>query len=165
MIGTFTTTQYANRRDFEERRPCGLYVNRNRFTIVGMEWMWRMMTGQLRDTADGTLNDHMGNARILVGNGSEPFTYNDTRLAGSETAQASLDSSPPVIERIATDEVPDAVELVLRSTFGEDQANFEWAERGVVSAQGILIDRAVGDNGRKPLGAIWQVEARLRLVG
>lgn len=165
MIGTFTTTTFDNRRDFEERRPSGLYTNHNRFTLVGMEWMWRMMTGELRDAAAGTLTDHLGSARILVGNGDAEFSYGDTRLAGGETAQVALDSSP-TIERIAAiEDGPDAVELVMRGTFGEQDANFEWAERGVVSAQGVLIDRAVGDNGRKPLGAIWQVEARLRLVG
>jgi hypothetical protein len=32
-----------------------------------------------------------------------------------------------------------------------------------VSAQGVLIDRTVADQGRKVLGAIWQLEAALIL--
>lgn len=164
MIGVFTTTTFDSRRAFEERRPSGVFVSHNRFTLVGMEWMWQMMTGQLRD-ADGTLNDHLGSARLVVGNGSQDFSYADERLAGSETAQASPDEGFPTFERFATDEVPDAVDAVFRATFGEQEAAFDWQERGVVTAQGVLIDRAVADQGRKVLGAVWQLEARLRLVG
>lgn len=161
MIGRFTTTQFASRRDFIAQRPSGLHVSSNRFTLVGMEWMWNMMSGYLR-SSDGTLTDHLGNARIIVGNGTRGFEFADERLAGDQTAQAQLDNGPQ-IRRVAGDEGMDAVEIVFAATFGETDAIFEWQERGVVSAQGVLIDRAVSDGGRKPFGAVWRVEAALRL--
>jgi hypothetical protein len=166
MIGRFVTTQYDDRAAFERREPSGVHVCYNRFTLAGMEWMWQMMFGQLR-SSDGTLTDHLGNARIVVGNGDQEVSFQDSRLSGQETAQADLDAGFPTIQRVGTEDpdIPDAVEAVFRATFGEDVAAFDWQERGVVTAQGVLIDRAVRDQGRKVLGAIWQLEARLRLVG
>lgn len=164
MIGTFTTTQYDSRDSFEERRPSGILVSRNRFTLAGMEWMWQMMTGQLRD-ADGTLTDALSQARIVVGNGTQDFSFADVRLQGGETAQAPVTSMAQERRNLGPDDMPDSVELVLLATFGENDAAFEWQERGVVTNQGVLIDRAVSDQGRKVMGAVWQLEARLTLTG
>lgn len=163
VIGRFTTTQYDCRTDFERQRPSGIHVSHNRFTVVGMEWMWNMMAGYLR-ASDGNVTDHLGNARIIVGNGTAGFQFSDERLSGDETAQAQLDQGYPQIRRVATEDVTDAVEIVFAAVFGETDAIFEWQERGVVSAQGVLIDRAVSDGGRKPFGAVWAVEAALRLA-
>jgi hypothetical protein len=130
MRGTFVTSKFADRAAFERREPYDVLTSHNSFTLVGMEWMWNMMIGNLR-SSDGTLTDQLSSARVLVGNGDRPFAFTDERLAGDQTAQAP----------------------------------FDWQERGVVTAAGVLIDRAVRDQGRKVLGAIWQVEARLRLDG
>lgn len=162
VIGRFTTTQYDCRSDFERSRPSGILVSHNRFTLVGMEWMWNMMAGYLR-SSDGTLTDHIGNARLVVGNGDRPFEPTDERLAGDQTAQASLDNGYPQVRRVAVEDGPQAAEIVFSATFGEREGIFDWAERGVVSSQGILLDRAVSDQGRKPFGAVWTVEAALRL--
>jgi hypothetical protein len=53
--------------------------------------------------------------------------------------------------------------ISLLATFGEQEAAFDWQERGVVTAQGVLLDRAVRDQGRKVLGAVWQLQADLIL--
>lgn len=164
MIGTFVTTKYADRAAFERREAYDVLTSTNRFTIGGMEWMWNMMIGNLR-SSDGTLTDQLASARVLVGNGDREFAYTDDRLAGSETAQADLDAGFPTLERVVVDDVPSGMQVIFRGTFGEDAAAFDWQERGVVTAAGVLIDRAVRDQGRKVLGAIWQVEARLRLDG
>lgn len=168
MIGVFTTTQYDSRRDFCERRPSGIHVSRNHFTEVGVQWMWSMMAGLLRQP-DGTLSDHLGSARIVVGNSDLSYLPNQERLQGDQTAQAGLDGGFPTISTELLAE-PDDLSLpvgsiTFRSTFGETEANFDWREQGVVSAQGVLIDRAVGDGGRKVLGAVWQTEAILELSG
>lgn len=163
MIGTFTTTQYNSREEFERGEVSGLHISRNRFTIVGMEWMWQMMTGQLRNE-DGTLTDALSQARIIVGNGDADFSFADTRLAGGETAQSPV-TTMAFERRALGGEVPDSVEFVALATFGENEAAFEWQERGVVTNQGVLIDRAVSDQGRKVMGAVWQLEARLTLTG
>jgi hypothetical protein len=155
MIGRFTTTKYPDRPALEAGRPSDVVVSYNRFTRVGLEWMWQMMTGQLRDTQAGTLTDHLGNARLLVGNSSQEFAYGDERLAGDQTAQAPLDEGFPLVQPYDDGENV-GVQLLLRATF-------DWQERGVVSAQGVLIDRTVADQGRKVLGAVWQLEAALIL--
>lgn len=164
MIGTFTTTKYDSRAAFERREASDVLVSTNRFTTAGMTWMWNAMIGNLR-SSDGTLTDHLGNARVLVGNGDRAFEFSDERLAGDQTAQADLDAGFPTVAVIESDEGLGAVEVTFRGTFGEDAAVFDWQERGVVTSAGVLIDRAVRDQGRKVLGAIWQVEARLRLEG
>lgn len=158
MIGRFTTRKFEDRAAFERRTPHDTHVSYNRFTQAGLEWMWNEMLGNLRQ-ADGTLNDHLGSARLLVGNGSEPTAFSDTRLSGDQTAQ--VDSQTPVVER---DGESETIAAVFRGVFGENEAIFDWQERGVVTAQGVLIDRAVRDQGRKVLGAVWELEARL-LIG
>jgi hypothetical protein len=162
MVGRFTTTKYPNRPAFDAGRPSDVQVSYNRFTRVGLEWMWKMMAGQLRDPQAGTLTDHLGNARLLVGNSSQEFAYGDERLAGDQTAQAALDEGFPLVQPY-DDGDRQGVQLLCRATFGEQDAAFDWQERGVVTAQGVLIDRAVADQGRKVLGAIWQLEAALIL--
>jgi hypothetical protein len=171
MIGTFVTRKFDSRHAFDAGRPFEVVTSTNSFTDAGLLWMWQMMAGQLRD-GDGTLNDHIGSARIVVGNGEQPFSRTDTRLAGDQTDQSPLDEGYPRIEVMvepAVDFEPDGEttsigRIYLSSTFGENQAVFDWRERGVVTAQGVLLDRAVGDNGRKVMGAIWQCEAILELT-
>jgi hypothetical protein len=163
MVGRFTTTKYPNRPAFDAGRPSDVAVSYNRFTKVGLEWIWNMVTGQLRDPQAGTLTDQLASARIVVGNSSQEFAYEDERLAGDQTAQAAADEGFPLIRPVVTPDERRGVQLVLRATFGEQDAAFDWQERGVVSAQGVLIDRTVADQGRKVLGAIWQLEAALIL--
>jgi hypothetical protein len=149
MRGVFVIEKY---RDAQAREPYEIVRSTNAFTTVGLEWMWRMMLGELRD-ADGTLTDQLASARIVVGDGSREFAAGDERLAGEHTDQATLDQ-PPVI---------DGASITMRATFGESDAIFDWQERGVVTAQGVLLDRSVADGGRKVLGSVWQVAATLTL--
>ena len=169
MIGTgvFTTTRYDSRRDFDEQRPSGVHVARNHFTAAGVRWMWEMMAGRLRQD-DGTLSDHLGSARIVVGNSDLGYVPNQERLQGDQTAQAALDGGFPTTEvRLLEDDdfLRPLGLITFRATFGEADACFDWREQGVVTAQGVLIDRAVGDGGRKVLGSVWQTEAVLELTG
>jgi hypothetical protein len=85
------------------------------------------------------LVDQLAGSRIVVVNGTE---------------KASAE-----VERTAVD----GRELTLTATFGEDDANFEWTAREVVTSQGIVLDRQEGDFGRKPPGAIWVIDAVLEL--
>lgn len=164
MIGTFTTRKYNCRSDFEAGRVEDEVVSTNRFTNVGLEWMWKQMAGIHRG-ADGKLLDHLGAARIVVGNGTVGFTPSDTRMLGDQTDQADLDMGYPKVEGpIVLPDEEEAYRMVFRATFGEQQAIFDWQERGVVSAQGVLLDRSVMDQGRKVLGAVWQIEAALDLT-
>lgn len=157
MEGIFTTRKYDRAGRLHDVLVC-----RNGFTAVGMEWMWSMMTGLLRDE-QGQLTDHLAGARVVVGSGTDGFQFGDEALRGAETAQAVLDGQPQI--RRVVDGDGAGVEIVFAATFGERDGVFDWAERGVVTEQGVLIDRAVSDQGRKPLGVVWTVEAALRLDG
>lgn len=55
--------------------------------------------------------------------------------------------------------------IVVTADFGEGDAAFEWREQRVVAADGTVLDEAQGDQGRKPVGAIWSVEVTLSLAG
>lgn len=147
MKGTFTTIVYTDRAHFEARRPWRRWVSHNDFTNVGHEWMWRRMAGQAADSLDSAV--------IVVGNGGAVNTGGETELAGDQTATAPLDVGYPTIE---------GAKITFRSTFGERDAPFDWFERGVMTPGGVLLDRAVGDQGRKVMGAIWVVIAELELT-
>lgn len=164
MIGTFTTTRYTDRAAFDAGRVESVSVSTNRFTNGGLMWMWQMMAGQLR-RADGTLTDHLGAARLVVGNGDRPFDPADQRMVGDQTAEAAIDQGFPTITGPVADSegVERLWRITFRATFGEREAAFDWQERGVVTEQGVLLDRAVLDQGRKVLGSIWTLEASLDL--
>lgn len=164
MIGTFTTSQYADRRAYERADPYAVLVSKNLFTDAGLEWFWRMALGRLRDT-EGGLNDELQSARIVVGNGERAFAGTDVSLAGELTHEAGMQPEYPEILGMRTDDtgVP-AFGVRFCAVFGERDAIFDWRERGVVTAQGVLIDRSVGDQGRKVLGTVWKVEAELEIT-
>lgn len=162
MRGIFTTRKFHDSIDFVNDWPHEVIESTNHFTDQGLQWMWTMMSGLLRNS-DGTVTDHLGSGRVLVGNGTVPFTAADTRLSGDQTAQVDPDAGYPVIQQWGDEEIG-GFKLVFRATFGEDQAVFDWQERGIVTAQGVLLDRSVSDQGRKVLGAIWQVEVGLELA-
>lgn len=136
-------------------------------TNAGLQWIWRMCAGELRGQ-DGGLTDELKSARIVVGDGDRPFQGTDTRLAGDQTAQAPLDPGYPMVlgmvdDGLGPDGEPVRCRIAFSATFGEDAAIFDWQERGIITAQGVLLDRVVRDNGRKVLGAVWTVEATIDL--
>jgi hypothetical protein len=54
--------------------------------------------------------------------------------------------------------------VTLVATFGEQDANFEWAITDVLSAAGVVVDHEVEDKGRKAAGAVWTLQTRLELA-
>lgn len=50
------------------------------------------------------------------------------------------------------------------ATFGELDANFEWSDRRILTADGELVDSDPGDHGRKVMGAVWTVQAQIELT-
>jgi hypothetical protein len=145
--GTFTTLKYNSRLDFKRRQLAEMAVTHNDFTNVGYEWMWRRMAGQTEDSLD--------NAVIAVGNGNGIFTAGQTELLGDQVSRMALDDGSPIVT---------GAKLTLSATFGERDGAFDWFERGVITPSGVLIDRSVGDQGRKVLGAVWVVIAELELA-
>lgn len=77
------------------------------------------------------------------------------RISGQgETATISLDQ--PVL---------DGETVRLTATFGPADANFEWARREVLTAEGIVLDLVEEDMGRKVEPMTWTVEAQLVVKG
>lgn len=147
MKGTFTTLVYKTRADHEAGRLYKAMYSLNDFTNVGYEWIWRRVAG-----LEG---DSLADARIAVGTGGTIFTGGEVSLQGDQTAEAPLDAGFPVI---------DGQRITLQATFGEREGVFDWLERGVMTPGGLLLDRAVGDQGRKVFGAVWVVVAELELA-
>lgn len=58
----------------------------------------------------------------------------------------------------------DGASLILTATFPGDEANFEWVGREVRTVKGIVVDREADDGGRKPIGAIWDLEVAIDLL-
>lgn len=176
LRGTFTTVKYADRGAYLERRPSGVLVSHNHFVAAGLDLMWRILLGQVRNE-DGGLSDHLGKGRLIVGNGTAPVQEADERLAGEQTAWAALDDGYPRLDGMVTVTEPSepvetepaepperACRATFQATFAEEAANFEWLERGVTSVQGVLIDRSVEDHGRKVPGSIWTLSLALDLT-
>lgn len=58
----------------------------------------------------------------------------------------------------------DGISLILTATFPADEGNFEWVAREVRTVKGVVVDRQADDGGRKPLGAVWEIEIALDLL-
>lgn len=74
---------------------------------------------------------------VLGPNGEEAYRYADQRVEGAS--------------------------LVLTATFPADEGNFEWVSREVRTVKGVIVDREKDDGGRKPIGAVWDIEVAIDL--
>lgn len=147
MKGTFHTFVYPTLADYEAGRLWRHWTCHNDFTNVGYEWMWRRMAGLEGDSLAG--------ATIAVGDGGGLFTGGDIALQGQQQASRPLDEGFPIIT---------GATITFQATFGERDGAFDWHERGIYTPSGVLLDRAVGDQGRKVFGAVWVVQAELELA-
>jgi hypothetical protein len=53
--------------------------------------------------------------------------------------------------------------VVVRATFSERDANFEWSKVEVLTADGVALDVDETDHGRKSTGSIWTLETHVQL--
>jgi hypothetical protein len=100
------------------------------------------------------------NGTIVVGNGEAEMAGSDTDLTGAEQASTPISE----IEILAPDDEHESYRLLLRGTFGPDEANFDWRERGVKQQDGTLVDRTVSDGGRKAPGFTVTIEHEIDLI-
>jgi hypothetical protein len=54
--------------------------------------------------------------------------------------------------------------LTATATFGEDFANFEWRHRELLTKQGVVLDAANEDMGRKASGHEWTITVEVELA-
>lgn len=100
-----------------------------------------MLTAEGLNALSTVVSGWLADAKLMVGD-------------GRQRAEVPLDMEPFSFE--------DGV-VTLTATFGEEVANFEWREQGVVVG-GQLVDQQSIDGGRKILGASWTVEYALTLA-
>lgn len=74
---------------------------------------------------------------VLGPNGEEAYRYADQRIDGAS--------------------------LTLTATFPADEGNFEWVAREVRTVKGVVVDHEADDGGRKPVGAVWDLEVSIDL--
>lgn len=113
-------------------------------TTAGINFLSQAVTGQ------GTPFNST-NARIGVGNGSVAFVASQTDLLGSSKLRKTMDAGYPIVN---------TPKVTFRSTFEQDEANFDWREWGIFNAQtgGVMLNRVVESNGTKQPNQTWILE-------
>ncbi len=103
-------------------------------------------------TAFNNANAHLG-----VGDGTTAHAVTQTDLVGTNKARKVMDATYPTR---ATNV------LTFRATFGTADANFAWAEWGIMNAAtgGTMLSRKVEALGTKANTATWQLTAQLTIA-
>lgn len=115
------------------------------FTPDGLQRIWEILLGNI--------DDNLSRARLLVTDGA------------NQRASAQMDEGfPRLVGLVTDDQGRQAIRLELQATFGESEANFDWAVRQVVTARGVVVDSTPEDHGRKVSGAVWTLNASLDLL-
>lgn len=94
------------------------------------------------------------NARIGVGDGTTPFSVDQTDLQGANTARRAMDSEyPSVVAPVVT----------FKATFPQTVANFPWNEWGIFNAAtgGVMLNRVVESQGTKQDNQTWVLEVAI----
>ncbi len=100
-------------------------------------------------------------ARIVVGSDSTTERADQTGViaSGSNKADAALDSGYPKVE-------PGSRTAVVRATFGNSVANFNWNEVSLTNGQGsgaVALNRKQANMGTKN-GGVWTVQLEVSVV-
>jgi len=97
------------------------------------------------------------NAYIGVGDGTTAFTQSQTDLQGGQKIRKPMDATYPQITGNT---------LTFQSTFGSDEANFNWEEWAVFNAAsgGVMLNRKVEYNGVKLQGQTWVFQTQLTVL-
>lgn len=116
-------------------------------TTAGINFIAQAITGQ--GTFFNSANAHLG-----VGNGTDAFAASQTNLIGSSTLRKAMDAGYPVV-------APPT--LTFKSTFGTEEANFDWREWGIFNAAtgGVMLNRVVESNGTKQSNQTWVLEVEV----
>jgi predicted NUDIX family NTP pyrophosphohydrolase len=105
-------------------------------TPEGIALLWSLAAGASEDRIPGW--------SIVVSDGQT-----DTAAAVAEPVVAQTDGG---------------AEVTLTASYGEGEANHEWARRQVVSGGGVVVDTEDVDMGRKAQGTVSGIEVTLELA-
>lgn len=116
-------------------------------TTAGINFLSQAAIGQ------GTVFN-ASNARLGVGNGSTAFATGQTDLQGSSKFRKAMDAGYPTVA---------APVVTFKSTFAQNEANFDWHEWGIFNAAtgGVMLNRVVESNGTKQSNQTWVLEVKI----
>lgn len=129
-------------------------VSGNVFLNEGINYMWRLVCGELNLTPFNSENAHIG-----VGDGTTAESPEQTGLTGSNKYYKKVDSGYPIFGS--------EQKAVFRATFGSGEANFTWNEWTVANGAGdqfVNLNRKVENLGTKTSGSTWIIEIELRMI-
>lgn len=72
--------------------------------------------------------------------------------------------TPSTVAEAVVTQTDDGAEVTLTASYGEDEANHDWARRQVVSGAGVVVDTEDVDMGRKAQGTVSGIEVTLELA-
>lgn len=110
------------------------------WTTEGFQRLFEIATGQSEDSFVG--------GRIVVTDGTQEASVVIDEWPWATTVEEDGDTF---------------TRLSVSARFESDVANFVWAERRVVTKEGVIIDRVTKDFGRKAPGAEWTMQVDLDL--
>lgn len=118
------------------------------FTTVGKNALMGRIIGETTVPVFSNANAHLG-----VGDSTTAFALAQTDLqAASNKLRKAMDATFPTRSGST---------LTFKSTFGSSEANFVWAEWGIMNAAtaGEMLNRKVEALGTKASGATWVLTA------
>jgi len=127
-------------------------IHGNVFLTEGINFIWRMVTGEAGLTPFDENNSYIG-----VGNGTDPENASQTGLTGTQKYYKRVDSGYPKIN---------GNQITFRATFNIDEANFTWNEWTVANGpndNAINLNRKVEALGSKTSGQVWIMEITLSI--
>jgi hypothetical protein len=148
-----------------------LTVQGNQLTYDGTQHIWNRLIGSA-----STLPFNHESSAVGIGNSDMAIDFTDTlqsKLQGVNQQFVKMDDDFPRIIRPEIGNI-EGVSLLFRSTFTEDQGNFDWREWGIANyfdpvtllpnPAYIMLNRKVEPMGTKAIGSTWIVLTRIRLV-
>jgi len=126
-------------------------ISGNLFLDEGINHIWKLVTGQ-------NVTPFSSNSCIGVGDGTDPEDSEHTGLTGTNKYYKQVDEGYPQI---------DGTYIYFRSTFGPDEANFNWNEWTVANGCGdeyINMNRKQTNMGTKAPGATWVLEVSMYII-
>lgn len=117
----------------------------------GLRRLWEIVTGEADDSLQG--------GTLVVSDGTQEASVTIDEFPYVQVFDGQGDGTSP------GGEAPrGTARLSISATFGSDVANFTWAERRVVTREGVVLDIEAEDGGRKAPGSEWTLYVELDLL-
>lgn len=150
--------KYNTKKDYDLGKVSEVQdIAGNALLSEGINLLWTLVCGGSGTPFDATT------AHIGVGNSQDPVEKEQSGLVGTSRLYKEMDAGFP--EYGANDKV------VFKSTFGGDEANFQWHEWTVANGDGTAdeagitnLNRKVEPMGEKYAGSTWVITVEISLT-